>query len=426
MTNKSAVAEKLENYLEKYQTCRAHTWVLCEPLEQDDYNLQAIAETSPVKWHLAHTTWFFETFILAKLEDNFKPFHPAFHHLFNSYYNGVGKPFIRRNRHLLSRPTVDTVYSYRENVDEKIKNLLKHNSKLSDHQREWLLFRLALGIHHEQQHQELILTDLKYNFFQNPLLPRYQTKAPKINHNITSPALRFIEFPGGKTTIGYEDKGFSFDNEKPHHEISLPPFSLSNRLVLNHEYLAFIEDKGYQKPGLWLADGWESICRSGINKPLYWFQKNHEWYEYTLYGSMPLSMESPVCHISYYEADAYARWAGYRIPTEQEWEFVAKRYSHLIDGSPHSPYHPLPQINGYEINHLFNHCWQWTLSAYLPYPKFKPFIDEVGEYNGKFMCNQMVLRGGSCLTPHDHIRPTYRNFFYPKDRWQMTGIRLAS
>lgn len=375
-----------------------------------------MADASPPKWHLAHTTWFFETFVLEHAIKNYRLFHPDYQYLFNSYYEGVGERHPRPDRGYLSRPLVREIYAYRDYVDIACRDLLVKT------QDDELIDRVVLGTHHEQQHQELILTDLKFNLGHNPLRPAYFKKG-MAESDLDTPPLTFTTYEGGTFEIGAtsEDE-FCFDNELPCHVALINPFKISNRLITNGEFLAFIEDGGYTEPGLWLSDGWQEKQIRHWGAPEYWYQKDGEWWEYTLHGTGPVNSSTPVCHVSYYEADAFARWQSARLPTEQEWE-LATRTSHA-HGSGHFAdaecFHPV-----IESTTTSGNCWQWTSSSYTPYPGFRPLPGTLGEYNGKFMANQFVLRGGSCATPRSHYRHTYRNFFYPKDRWQFSGIRLA-
>lgn len=394
----------------------------------EDYTLQREAFVSPPKWHLAHTSWFFETFLL-------KPFLPDYHspndlyeQLFNSYYNGVGEQFPRPQRGLLSRPTVEQVLAYRAEVDNGMQRLLA----APDHPAsDVILQRTQLGIEHEKQHQELYFTDLKYSLDINPLAPVLWPRPPASAHAASGsalPALTWQAFHGGLVTIGYSGEGFCFDNELPRHQHFLQPFSLADRLVTNAEYLEFILDGGYQQPQWWLADGWAAVQEHGWTAPLYWRRDAHHFTEFTLYGLQPLAPDLPVCHVSAYEADAYARWAGARLPTEQEWEWAATGVcAGPEQGIPSDTpsCHPRAAAAQPGMRQLFGACWQWTSSAYSAYPGYQPAAGAIGEYNGKFMSNQLVLRGSSCVTSEDHARASYRNFFYPGDRWQFSGIRLA-
>ncbi len=376
---------------------RAHTIELSRPLSEEDCCVQSMPDASPVKWHLAHTAWFFETFVLQKYEPDFRPFMPAFRILFNSYYNGIGEKHPRPQRGMLTRPALQEVLLYRTNVNERMEALFgRHGGEES--------FRLLveLGLHHEQQHQELILTDVKHLLSLNPLKPAYggldrEPPAP-------AAATQWIGFEGGLAEVGHDGKGFCFDNELPRHKQYLQHYSLGSRLVTNREYQRFVEDGGYARPDLWLSEGWDWVRTNGLAHPLYWEQGDSGWSEFTLAGQQPLDPERPLIHVSCFEADAYARWAGARLPTEAEWENAA------ADD---------------RLQQMADEAWQWTQSSYSPYPGFRSPEGALGEYNGKFMVNQYVLRGGSCATPAGHTRITYRNFFPASARWQFSGIRLA-
>ena len=411
----SEAASLADDLSAQYAAARKQTELLCRPLAVDDYGVQPMADASPPKWHLAHTTWFFETFLLKPFADGYVPFDDAFEFLFNSYYNGVGDQYPRPKRGLLSRPTVEQVFDYRAHVDAAMQTLLQREDAA-------VRVRVMLGINHEQQHQELIVTDIKYNLGTNPLRPAYDSTLD----NVTGEArpASFVSFPGGLVEIGAAGEGFVFDNETPRHKVWLPEFALADRLVTCGEYLAFMDDGGYRNPALWLSEGWAALQRGGWKSPLYWFPRDGEWSEYRLGGSRPVNEDSPVCHVSFFEADAFARWAGARLATEAEWETVAS--SHAVAGnfSDNGRMHPGPS-RGTGMTQLFGDAWEWTASAYGPYPGFKPLAGTLGEYNGKFMANQIVLRGGSCATPPGHVRASYRNFFYAPDRWQFSGIRLA-
>ncbi len=423
-----------------FHTIRRQSVQACEPLAIEDYSLQAEAFTSPPKWHLAHTSWFFETFLLKPFADAYSVFHPAYEVLFNSYYNAIGEQFPRPRRGLLSRPTVAEVLAYRDHIDKAMVVLLEQK----DHpQRTTIIQRCQLGIEHEKQHQELFYTDLKYSLSINPLYPEYispeyissEHTKPETKHDNTSKAIQWCNFEAGLVDIGAnvdsnnrdhsnQSSAFTFDNETPKHKVHLTPFALANRLVTNAEFQAFIEDGGYQKPQYWLADGWAIVQQQQWSAPLYWLDKDGEALEYGLYGLQARTPHNPVCHISGYEADAYASWANARLPTETEWEHAASQQScHLNE--PHHFLQPQQAAGQVPLLQLYGDCWQWTGSAYRPYPGFKTAKGAIGEYNGKFMCNQWVLRGGSCFSSSQHVRPTYRNFFYPQDRWQVSGIRLA-
>ncbi len=411
-----------ESLVEHYRGVRQSTVELCQPLVTEDYVVQTIPEASPPRWHLAHVTWFFETFLLKPFGTNYRPFHPLFEYLFNSYYNSVGAQWPRPRRGDLSRPTVEEVYAYRTYVDEAIVALLG-SAKAS----EWseITWRLQLGLNHEQQHQELLLTDVKQNLSLNPLHPAYSEALPEPSRR-SAPALSWIGFEGGETRVGYSGGGFAYDNEKPRHRVLLEDFRLASRPITNGEFLAFVEEGGYSEPTLWLSDGWSAVQAHGWNAPLHWQRIDGEWLEYTLAGLRPLNPNEPVSHVSYFEADAYAAWAGKRLPTEQEWEHAASDRKTEGNFRERGRLHPEPAERGKDgLLQLFGDVWEWTRSAYSPYPGYRRGEGAFGEYNGKFMCNQMVVRGGSCATPQEHFRPTYRNFFYPHDRWQFLGIRLA-
>ncbi len=415
MTEKKAALSK-QQVIERFVATRKHSEELCRPLEIEDYGLQAVAETSPAKWHIAHTSWFFETFLLKEYVANYTVHNEHFEHLFNSYYNAIGQPFLRPNRGLLSRPTVQQVMAYRRALDDDILILLQDSSHP---QYATILQRIELGIQHEKQHQELFLTDLKFNFFQNPMLPTYLDRPlPTASANEND----WVTIPEGLMQVGFNDTGFCFDNELPAHTTFINKTQIATRNVTNAEFLEFINDGGYENPLLWLSDGWSWLNQENVSHPLYWIESEHGWQEFTLYGKQPLQQHAPICHINYFEADAFARWSGQRLPTEFEWEYYASQQANLSNPAVASDYiHPVQPGQ----SDLFNRVWQWTQSSYSQYPGFQPAAGAVGEYNGKFMSNQRVLRGGSCLSPGDHIRATYRNFFYPTDRWQMSGIRLA-
>ena len=394
-----------------YRRVRSHSLSLCRGLETEDFCIQPAIEASPPKWHLAHTTWFFETFLLLPLVTAYQRQVEAYGYLFNSYYEGIGQQWPREERGKLSRPTVREIMEYREHVDRALLELLDAPGNRAQD----IFRRTLLGLHHEQQHQELLVTDIKRNFGANPLNPCYQASGIELTLTEPSEPIEFVEFDGGLTRIGVaaersqalEFSDFSFDNETPEHQVYLGPFAIASRLSTNGEYLEFIEDGGYQRPELWLAEAWSRITREGWAAPLYWTSQDGEWFEYRLSGRQPLDRSQRVAHLSYYEADAFARWQGVRLPTEAEWE-----HSQLPAGNP-------------VLGEAFGRLWQWTSSAYGPYPGFRQWAGPVGEYNGKFMSGQMVLRGSSCATPDGHARTSYRNFFYPWDRWQYMGVRLA-
>lgn len=415
MTEKQAALSK-HQIIERFVATRKHSEELCRPLEIEDYGLQAVAETSPAKWHIAHTSWFFETFLLKEFVDNYTVHNEHYEHLFNSYYNAIGQPFLRPKRGLLSRPTVEQVLAYRRAIDDGILKLLQDSSHP---QFATVLQRIELGIQHEKQHQELFLTDLKFNFFQNPMLPAYLDRTLP---TASAQKKEWVTITEGLTQVGFNDTGFCFDNELPAHTTYINNCQIATWNITNGEYLEFIEDGGYQNPLLWLSDGWSWLNQNRVSLPLYWLKSDHGWQEFTLYGKQPLQLNAPVCHINYFEADAFARWSGHRLPSEFEWECYANRQTNLQSPAIAAEFiHPVQCGQ----SDLFNRVWQWTQSSYSQYPGFQPAAGAVGEYNGKFMCNQLVLRGGSCLSPADHIRATYRNFFYPTDRWQMSGIRQA-
>jgi ergothioneine biosynthesis protein EgtB len=405
--------------LARYRSVRQVSFEICSPLSAEDHSLQPMPDASPAKWHLAHTTWFFETFLLSEHLPGYRVFHPAFRNLFNSYYNAIGDRPQRALRHVLSRPGLDEVRSYREHVDEGMAQLLELELTGG------VLDMVLLGLNHEQQHQELIITDVKNGLWANPLRPAYRDPSEVVTLKSEAP-LRWRNFEGGVHAVGFEGEGFAFDNERPGHNVYLEPFQVASRLVTNEEYLDFMRDDGYGNPKLWLSDGWDCARNNQWNAPLYWEQRDGEWWNYSIEGMKPVDGSEPVCHVSYYEADAFAHWAGARLATEFEWEAVsatcAVQGNFLESGS----LHPRSSDQIEPLTQMFGDVWEWTASPYVPYPGFKTAPGAVGEYNGKFMCNQMVLRGGSCATPQSHIRCTYRNFFPPHARWQFMGIRLAN
>jgi ergothioneine biosynthesis protein EgtB len=404
----------------RYRAVRQLTEKLCQPLEVEDYQLQSMPDCSPPKWHLAHTTWFFETFVLSEYEPGFRPFHPQFCYLFNSYYHSIGERWARPMRGLLSRPTVREVFAYRAAIDERVLRLLERTEG-----EQAIESLVELGLNHEEQHQELLLTDLKHGFALNPLLPVYSPVEPELGVSDEATPLAWHAIEEGVRRVGFEGAGFAFDNESPRHRVWLEGFRISSRPVTCGEYLAFIEDNGYDRPELWLSDGWTSRLIKEWTAPLYWKRSPGGWSQFTLGGDRPLELASPVCHLSYYEADAYARWADARLPTEHEWEVAveATKARELLGNFLDSGrLHPAADPGH---GQYFGDVWEWTGSPYNAYPGFKPASGGLGEYNGKFMCNQMVLRGGSCATPAGHVRPTYRNFFPPDARWQFSGFRLA-
>lgn len=402
---------------ERYRQVRGVTESLCRPLEPEDTVVQSMPQASPVKWHLAHTSWFFETFLLTKALPGYRPFHPRFNYLFNSYYEAIGERVARTDRGLLTHPRLGEVYDYRAHVDEGMQRLLK---EISSEAHAELAPLVELGLNHEQQHQELILTDVKHLFASNPLRPAYHHRPAEDGGPV--PPLRWVEHGAGIRAIGISGNGFCFDNESPRHRVFLNAFRIAARPVANGEFLGFMEDGGYTRPELWLSDGWDACRRLQWTSPLYWERTGNVWESMTLAGMWPVNLAEPVCHVSYYEADAFARWAGARLPTEAEWEIAAD--TSPIEGNflDSGRLHPAPVP---EQTSFFGDVWQWTQSPYVGYPGYRALAGAIGEYNGKFMCNQMVLRGGSCATPRSHVRATYRNFFPPEVRWQFMGFRLA-
>jgi len=423
----SDVKQSQEGLYTNYKSVRASSVALCANLETEDFGLQAMPEVSPPKWHLAHTSWFFETFILKPFTGSYRAFDDNFEYLFNSYYNGIGEQYPRAQRGLLSRPGVEQVLSYRDYIDQAMLKLLSE----SEHpQIEVIRQRCELGLHHEQQHQELLCTDIKYSFSFNPLYPAAMAPTGTRDESDTDSALAldFVEFEASDCAMGFSDDGFHFDNEVPEHRVHVPAFALANRLITNEEYLEFISCGGYKRAEFWLADGWLWRQSVDASRPLYWVQQENIWYEYTLYGLKPLALSAPVSHINYFEADAFARWAEKRLPREQEWELACRRMQiqpafEADTGSRH--FHPQPVSDSNRLMQMFGSLWQWTQSGYNAYPGYRPAAGAIGEYNGKFMSNQYVLRGSSCVTPTGHSRVSYRNFFYAKDQWQFSGIRLA-
>jgi ergothioneine biosynthesis protein EgtB len=442
------VAEPLAGLAERFTTVRRRSVTICSPLTPEDMMVQSCPEASPAKWHLAHTAWFFESFILREFLPGYRPFNPDFQWLFNSYYEGYSAFPEKKLRSSFSRPALEEILAYRIHVDQAIERLLESAPAPE------ALRRIELGANHEEQHQELLLTDILHAFFTNPLRPAYResTEQETGERDLIRP-LQFQDFEGGLQPVGHAGSGFCFDNELGRHQVWLEPYALSHRLITCGEFLAFMADGGYSRPELWLSAGWATVKSNGWRAPLYWTREDpapekagledlgsDNWSVFTLQGLVPLArrLHAPVSHVSYYEADAFARWAGFRLPTEFEWEAAAKGAlladessedalpeGNFLESGALMPVPATAQVQNQNPTKWFGGCWQWTASAYLPYPGFKPLEGALGEYNGKFMSGQMVLRGGSCVTPRRHIRSTYRNFFPPETRWQFSGIRLA-
>lgn len=424
---RSATAVKEESQtpaglLGQYKALRCQTELLTAPLSAEDQMVQSCPEASPAKWHLAHTTWFFETFLLTPHLKNYQPFHPQFRTLFNSYYNAVSAQPEKALRNTFSRPSLEEVQKYRRYTDEHMHALLEAPELSAE-----VLKLVELGINHEQQHQELLATDVKHAFWTNPLRPAYQPAQASAGTDATVPAQKPHAYEEGVYEIGAEEMGFCFDNETPRHKVYVQPFRFAARPVTCGEYLAFMEDGGYSRVELWLSDGWTEVKARGWNAPLYWEKSGQDWYQFTCAGMVKIAEHEPLCHVSYYEADAFAHWAGARLPSEFEWELVASRAAVTGNFLENGCFHPVPARTIEEDHPLqvFGDVWEWTSSGYLPYPGYKALPGALGEYNGKFMCNQMVLRGGSCVTPASHVRASYRNFFPPETRWQFSSIRLA-
>ncbi len=414
-------SQSREDTLALFRVVRGRTMELTAPLTAEDQCIQSMPDTSPVKWHLAHTSWFFETFILAAFQDGYAPFHSDYNFLFNSYYDQVGPHHERPKRGLLSRPSLDDVHAYRRHVEGAMEDLV---SAADDGAWNEIAALVELGLNHEQQHQELILTDIKHVFSCNPLNPAYQAFKP---HGVEGwEAQEWIEFPEGLVEQGHQGPGFAFDNEGPRHKVWQDAFRIASRPVTNGEYLEFIEDGGYRRPELWLSAGWAAVEERDWQAPLYWENTDGVWQVLTLAGLRTLDAAEPVCHVSFFEADAYAKWAKKRLPREGEWERLADDYPVEGNFAATGHFHPIPgKAEPGRAIQVFGDVWEWTESAYAPYPGYKTLDGAIGEYNGKFMSGQMVLKGGSAATPGDHVRATYRNFFYPPDRWQFSGLRLA-
>jgi ergothioneine biosynthesis protein EgtB len=413
-----------QSLISRYDEVRAHTETLATPLSPEDQTVQSMPDVSPTKWHRAHVTWFFETFVLAEQEQSFTPFQDKYWFLFNSYYEAVGPRFSRPQRGVVSRPGAHDVGVYRGNVDARMRDLI---ASLDEGSLDKLTGTIELGFHHEQQHQELLLMDIKHVLSLNPLRPAYAgTPSPAAEPD----RLGWVDFDGGLVEIGHQGAGFSFDNELPRHQTWLAPYRLADRLVTNGEWLEFMADGGYRRHDLWLSDGWAKVTGEGWQAPFYWTELDGTWFEHTLHGTFPVNRGLPVSHVSHYEADAYATWAGKRLPSEAEWEHgvVADGQESQVVGNltDTETYHPraADPATGH-LRQVYGDCWEWTSSAYHAYPGFHPAEGAIGEYNGKFMSNQMVLRGGCALTPRGHARATYRNFFPPGARWALSGVRLA-
>ncbi|HVS66205.1 MAG TPA: ergothioneine biosynthesis protein EgtB [Thermoanaerobaculia bacterium] len=426
-----AVSQRL---LDRYRRVRSFTEDLCAPLAVEDYVVQSMPDASPTRWHICHVSWFFEQFVLQRGRPDYQP-PPHFDYLFNSYYVQAGPRFERPRRGLLTRPTVAEAYEYRGRVDRAMEELLvalDRGETIGGSEQEAAELRalVELGLHHEQQHQELILTDLKHLLAQNPLFPTYREQRPAAPRATPGPPgdeLGWVGCQGGLREIGHGGDGFAYDNETPRHRVYLEPYRLADRLVTNREYREFLADGGYRRGPLWLSEGWATVEAERWRAPRYWVERDSTWHHFTLGGLLPLVDDEPVCHVSYFEADAFARWAGARLPTEAEWEVAARELpveGNFVDDERFHPA-PAPAARRGALRQVYGDVWEWTQSHYSPYPGFRPAAGAVGEYNGKFMCNQFVLRGGACYSSRDHIRATYRNFLPASARWFFSGIRLA-
>ena len=419
-----AESSRTEKLLARFHEVRNFSAKLAENLAPEDCVVQSMPEVSPTKWHLAHTTWFFETFILKKYVTGYRDAVPEYAYLFNSYYNAAGAMHRRDLRGLISRPTVEQTKKYRASVNADIDRLITRADEKLFCDLEPLVI---LGIHHEQQHQELLITDIKHVFAQNPLFPVFR-KVEIDKNNIDIPTTKFIEFDETTIEVGHDGNDFCYDNELPRHRALVLPFALANRLVTNGEYLQFMNDNGYARPEFWLSLGWQTVNEQSWRAPLYWLERDGEWWNFTLSGLRKVDPNEPITHLSYFEADAYANWAGARLPTEFEWERAVAKIDiegNFVESERFHPAHLDRAPKNGELMQMFGDVWEWTRSSYSPYPGYRAEPGALGEYNGKFMCNQYVLRGGSCATSRAHIRKTYRNFFQPDKRWQFSGIRLA-
>ena len=426
----SPKSERAAALIQRFREIRDFTTRLCRGLQPEDCVVQSIPDVSPTKWHLAHTSWFFETFILKVWVPEYQPAVPEYAYLFNSYYNAAGSMHRRDLRGLISRPTLAETRRYREHIDECVIDLIASADEAALAEIEQVLI---LGFHHEQQHQELLVTDIKHVFAQNPLHPIFQQNVGQVSNLPPGKAGKlktcptFIQFDETIVPIGHEGSDFSYDNEGPRHRALVPAFALASRAVTNGEYLEFMEAGGYTRAEFWLSLGWTTVNEQRWDAPLYWEKRDGAWWNFTLSGFRPVSESEPVTHISYFEADAFANWSGARLPTEFEWERAAADVpmdGNFVESERFHPA-PAPASDGKKLMQMFGDVWEWTRSSYSPYPGYRAAPGALGEYNGKFMCNQYVLRGGSCATSRTHIRHTYRNFFQPEKRWQFTGIRLA-
>ncbi|MCE9659114.1 MAG: ergothioneine biosynthesis protein EgtB [Burkholderiales bacterium] len=424
-TQKRHSAPRPSTLADRYASVRQASLALAAPLSAEDCQVQSMPDASPTKWHLAHITWFFETFLLERFEPGFRPFDPRFRVLFNSYYKGIGEQYPRASRGLVTRPTLAEVKRFRADVDERMLALIE--SRPGDAAIEPLV---ELGLQHEQQHQELLLTDIKHALSFNPGTSGYAKRWPMAQ--VQPQTLRWFGHEGGLIELGHDrarDGAFCFDNETPRHLAHAVPFEIASRPATYGDFLAFVDDDAYSRPELWLSMGWDWVQAGRRSAPLYWMRDGDRWLNHTLQGTVEIDPHTPVCHLSFFEAEAFARWSGARLPTELEWEHAARALRAPIAGNfaDRGAFHPMPQTApiGDEPVQMFGDVWEWTQSAYLPYPRFRPLEGAVGEYNGKFMCNQFVLRGGSCATPPGHVRASYRNFFPPEAQWQFSGVRLA-